>query len=138
LIRKANKEDFQKIFSLAEKFDLDSVDMDTDNFIVAEENGEIVGIGQLKKFGNDFELCCLGVEANSQKKGIGKELVKALVSISKEAGNGNVYLATIIPSYFEKLGFQVVKVFPEFMRKKEEWCGFCKDRKNCTVMQYKT
>ena len=128
-IRNAIRGDLPKIFSLAEKFDLDHRNMQTKNFLIAEEKEKIMGIVQLRKFKSGYELCSLGVEKKHQKQGIGSKLVKALLKGVK----GKIYLATIKPKYFSKLGFVKTEDFPRFMIKKSEWCEGCCPSK-CNIM----
>lgn len=128
-IRPAQADDFPAIRKLAEKLYLDSADMQAEEFLVAEEDKKIVGIGRIIKHPDCLELATFGIDETFRKKGIGKKLAEEL---AKKAG-GQVYLATIIPGYFEKLGFVKVENFPASMIKKSDWCEGC-SRQNCTVM----
>jgi len=129
LIRKANEKDLPHIVRLARKFDLDYEGMEADAFWVAEADGRIAGIVGLRRHSDCRELCSLGVDESFRGRGLGRELVQALI----EATEGDIYLATIIPRYFEKAGFVRVSEFPISMVKKAEWCAGC-DRNFCAVM----
>lgn len=129
IVRTAIAEDFPAIRQLAEKLYLDSADMRAEEFTVAEDERKIVGIGRIIKHPDCRELATFGVEETHRKKGIGKKLIAEL---TKKA-NGPVYLATIIPGYFEKLGFVKAEKVPPSMLKKSDWCKGC-SRQNCTVM----
>jgi len=129
IVRTAKAADFPAIRYLAEKLYLDSADMRAEEFMVAEDERKIVGIGRIIKHPDCRELATFGIEETHRKKGVGKKLVDEL---AKKA-DGPVYLATIIPGYFEKLGFRKAEKIPASMVKKSDWCEGC-SRQNCTVM----
>jgi len=131
LIRPAKELEKDKIRKLAEQFNLDSKDMPHEEFIVAEENEKLVGLVRIKKNKGCFELCSLGVAKEKQGQGIGKELV---ASVTKEPRL--LYLATIIPDFFKKLGFKKVDQIPKCMKKDPAWCEGCPAPEKCTVMKY--
>jgi len=131
-IRKAREEDLASIEALALKFDLDHENMRAGNFIVAEEKGAIIGIGQVIKHKDCTEIASVGVLPEFQKTGIGAAIVKKLL----EGLSGEIYLATINPKYFESFGFKKTLQIPPSMVKKEEWCVGCK-KELCTVMVLK-
>lgn len=128
-VRKARREDLSRIRELASRLKLDSPDMENDAFWVAEDNRRIGGICGLKRHPDCFELVALGVEESKRGQGTGGELVRALIREAKT----DIYLATIIPGFFERLGFSRTSEFPLSMIKNAEWCEGC-DRALCTVM----
>jgi len=105
--------------------------MKGDRFWVAEEDGRIAGMVALKEQPDCLELCALGVEPSHRGRGVAKGLVEALLA---EAA-GAVHLATIIPGFFEALGFvRTEDVPPSFPKKRNtSWCEGC-DQRLCTVM----
>ncbi len=128
-VRKARKSDLPQIIRLAKKCDLDYTGMESDSFWVAAEGPEVVGIVALKKHPDCAELCALGVDEAKRLKGLGRLLVLALL----EKARGDIYLATIIPNFFEKLGFRKTRQIPASMVKKSDWCRDCR-KDLCTVM----
>jgi N-acetylglutamate synthase-like GNAT family acetyltransferase len=128
-IRKAKKADFPQILELAGMYSLDYSGMEADDFWVAEERGEIRGICGLKKHHDCLELCSLGVDEKCRHQGLAKQLVLALLQKIK----GEIHLATIIPEFFEKFGFNKTSRIPGSMIKKSEWCAGC-NREQCTIM----
>jgi len=128
-IRKVRREDLSRVRELAEALGLDSPGMEDDSFWVAEDNGRIEGICGLKRHPDCFELYALGVEESGRGQGIGGDLVRALIGEVK----GDIYLATVIPGFFERVGFSRTSEFPRSMVKGGEWCEGC-DRALCTVM----
>ncbi|MBM3284614.1 MAG: GNAT family N-acetyltransferase [Candidatus Aminicenantes bacterium] len=128
-IRKAGKTDLSQIVTLAAQYNLDYEGMEADDFWVAEEGDKIVGICGLRRHPDCQELCSLGVEEASQKKGLGRELVHTLL---QETGS-DICLATVIPEFFQKLGFERAAAVPPSMIKKADWCAGC-SRDRCTIM----
>jgi len=75
-------------------------------FIVAEEGGAIVGVGQVKPHRDGTrELASIAVVPDHQGRGIGSEIVKALVARE----HGEVLHLTCrarLQGYYERFGFQ--------------------------------
>jgi N-acetylglutamate synthase-like GNAT family acetyltransferase len=128
-IRRARKEDFPQITSLARQLGLDYQGMDDDSFWVAEDGGRIAGIVALKKHADCQELCALGVHSRHRDKGLGRELVQVLL----QSADRDIYLATIIPGFFENCGFDKIAHIPSSLKKSPEWCEGC-SKELCTVM----
>ncbi len=128
-IRKAERTDFSQIIGLAVKHNLDYEGMASDDFWVAVDGGRIVGICGLKKHPDCQELCSLGVEETFQKRGLGTRLSETLLRET----SGDIYLATVIPEFFERLGFKKTGRPPASMIKKSDWCAGC-SRDRCTIM----
>jgi N-acetylglutamate synthase-like GNAT family acetyltransferase len=130
-VRKACSEDIPRAVELARSLGLDYPGMQSDMIWVAEEDGEIAGLVALKKQPDCFELCALGVEPRFRGKGVGKDLVEAVMA----AASGRVHLATIIPEFFEAFRFEksadIPATFPE--KRKTAWCDGCPQAR-CTVM----
>lgn len=128
-VREAVNEDAPGIRALAARFDLDYEDMESDRFWVAVEGGRIAGVCGLKTHPDCLELRSLAVELRSRGRGWGKRLLAAVL----RAAEGDVYLTTVIPGYFESVGFEAVSVVPPSMVKDEAWCAGCR-RDLCRVM----
>ena len=131
LVRKANPEDIPRVVELARSLDMDYPGMESDRLWVAEESGVITGLVALKEHPDCLELCGLGVEPGSRGKGLGKDLVEALMA----EASGDVHLATVIPEFFAACGFEksadIPATFPE--KRNTSWCEGC-PQKRCTVM----
>ena len=133
-LRNAEPSDMENIYNIALKYDLDSNDMKTEDFIVAEEKGKIIGFGRLWKHDDAVELGTIGVVEEYRNKGIAKEIVKYLLGKTKE----NVYLTTLIPGFFEQFGFKTITTkAPQSMIRKKGWCDGC-TKVGCTVMKLST
>ena len=134
-LRKALGSDMDTINKIALKYDLDSNDTKADQFIVAEENNEIIGFGRLLPHAGCLELGTIGVVEEYREKGIAKTIIDALLKAAKTTGRKKIYLTTLIPSYFEKFGFKKLdEAPPDCMIRKKEWCDGCK-KTGCTVMK---
>jgi N-acetylglutamate synthase-like GNAT family acetyltransferase len=128
-IQKAGKADLPEIIALAAKHNLDYEGMAADDFWVAVEADRVVGICGLRQHPDCRELCSLGVEETFQKRGFGRRLVQTLL----QGTRGDIHLATVIPEFFRKLGFEEAGSIPTSMIKKADWCSGC-SRERCTVM----
>jgi len=129
--RKAKKADLPGVVALAMDLGLDYPGMEEDSFWVAEAGGRIAGIVGLKKHPDCLELCALGVEPEYRGQGLAMALVRSLL----DSARADVFLATVIPSFFEACGFVKAADAPRSLSDKRgtDWCEGC-DRKSCTVM----
>jgi N-acetylglutamate synthase-like GNAT family acetyltransferase len=128
-IKKADAADFPQIIHLAKKYDLDYAGMEADDYWVAAEKERIWGICGLKKHPDCLELCSLGVDEEHRGRGLARRLVLALI----HGAGRDLYLATIIPEFFEPFGFVRAASVPASMVKKSDWCAGC-PRERCVVM----
>jgi N-acetylglutamate synthase-like GNAT family acetyltransferase len=129
VVRRALALDWPRIVSLARECGLDYAGMEADEFWVAEEAGRVLGIVALKTHAECRELCALGVDAAWRGRGIGARLVRHLLG----GVDGDVYLATVIPEFFERLGFERSVDVPRSLVKDAAWCVGCR-RELCVVM----
>ncbi len=131
--RKARKADLPRIVELSSSLGLDYPGMEGDDLWVCEDDGgRIAGAVALKRHPDCLELCALGVEPAARGRGMARALVEALMAEAP----GPVYLATVIPGFFETCGFRAVDrdipaTFPS--KRATSWCDGC-DRDRCTVM----
>ena len=78
-------------------------------FTVAENNGEIIGVGALHIIWEDLaEIRALAVSDQHFKQGIGRELVKVLLDEASELGLPKVFALTYQPGFFNKCGFEEI------------------------------
>ena len=130
-IRKAGSKDIPSLVALAASLGLDYEGMDGDTFWAAEADGRVVGLVGLKRHADCQELCALGVDPVFRQRGLGRGLVEALVGGTP----GDIYLATVIPAFFESCGFERPSTAPKTFAEKRltAWCEGC-DTRLCTVM----
>ncbi|MBN1343175.1 MAG: N-acetyltransferase [Phycisphaerae bacterium] len=101
------------------------------DFYVCQEDARVVGCCALEIMWRDLaEIKSLSVEAASQSKGIGRQLVEAAVDEARQLGLRRVFALTRSQGFFERLGFSVVdrnalphKVWDDCLR--------CTRRDNC-------
>lgn len=134
-VRKALAPDLPDAVALARRLGLDYPGLESDRLWVAEEGGRIIGLVALKPHADCLELCALGVDRAHRGRGLAKALIEALMAEAPE----DVYLATIIPDFFEGCGFLILRTdipaaFPA--KRQTDWCEGCL-RERCTVMRRK-
>lgn len=129
LIRSVRPQDFLTIRDLAERLNLAYEDMERDLFWVAEDQARIIGHVGLKRHSDSDELVGLGVSPDCRSTGLGGRLIEALWAETP----GDVYLATIIPGFFERYGFRPTVAVPAGMAKNPDWCEGC-PQERCTIM----
>lgn len=79
------------------------------DFVVAEEEGEIVGMCALHILWHDLaELRTLAVKESLFGQKIGKQLVGFIINEAKELGINKVFTLTYQPGFFQKSGFVVI------------------------------
>lgn len=80
------------------------------DFIVVENEGEIVGCGALHLYGMHLaEVRSITVTNRSKGRGAGRVLIDALLKEAKKQSVTCVCLFTRIPDFFAKMGFQEVE-----------------------------
>lgn len=117
-ITPAQEKDSEQIFHLAKSFDLDCEEFSWKQFLVARNNGSIIGIGRLREYEECIEVATVGVIPEERNKGIGTAIVNELVKI----GPPEIYVSCVIPDFFSRFGFQPLKKFPSVLQKKIDFC----------------
>lgn len=80
------------------------------DFIVVENEGEIVGCGALHLYGMHLaEVRSITVTKNSKGRGAGRVLIDALLKEAHKQSVTCVCLFTRIPDFFAKMGFKEVE-----------------------------
>jgi len=122
-IRPARQEDQQTIVSFIQQAKINPRNIHWENFLVAEENGKIIGIRQVKVHaGGTREVASGFVLPEYQRQGISARLMNEL--LSREAGTLYLMCRDKRAAYYEQFGFQRVAVGPlppDF--RKEYWIG---------------
>lgn len=131
LVREAIPEDVPAGVGLARRLELDYPGLEADRLWVAVESGEVIGLVALRSHPDCLELCALGVDPDHRGKGTAKALVEALMAEAP----GAVHLATVIPGFFEALGFRAATDVPATFpaKRRTAWCEGCR-RDLCKVM----
>lgn len=80
------------------------------DFVVAEEEGEIVAAGALHIVWEDLaEVRALAVAPGKERCGYGKGLVEVLMEEARSLGVSRVFALTYQPGFFERCGFTTVE-----------------------------
>jgi amino-acid N-acetyltransferase len=116
-IRKAELQDVPALFKLISRYVLERILLprpltnlyeDVWEFTVAEENGKLLGCGALKFYNQELaEMRSLCVDERLKSKGVGKKLTEALLDEAERYGLKTVFALTVVPAFFEKLGFRM-------------------------------
>ena len=101
------------------------------DFVVVENEGEIVGCGALHLYGMHLaEIRSITVTNNSKGKGAGRVLIDALMKEAKKQSVTCVCLFTRIPEFFGKMGFVEVEK-EELPDKALKDCNRCPRQNAC-------
>lgn len=132
-LRQARQEDWYPVRALLMQSGLPVDDLGPDrldNFLIAEDDGALVGLIGLDVFDTTGLLRSLVVDKTMRKSGIGGKLVGALESAAETAGITELWLLTIDAApFFERHGFEVVQrdIAPSGIRRTEEFSKLCPD-----------
>jgi N-acetylglutamate synthase-like GNAT family acetyltransferase len=131
-VRTATETDFHAVLSLintafeVERFfknqdRLSAADLEsyfkTGIFLVAEDEGQIVGCIYVKRSGERAYFGLLAIDPSRQKMGIGRRLVAAAEEFARETGAHFmdlriIHLRTELPVIYAKLGYQITGTEP--------------------------
>ena len=90
------------------------------NFIVAEENGRVVGCVHLDEYAPSLsELRSLAVARDGQGKGIGRALVVATEALARQRGSATLFAVSNDEAFFKRFGFEPRHI-PELDRERSE------------------
>ncbi|MCE7987677.1 MAG: GNAT family N-acetyltransferase [Caldilinea sp. CFX5] len=107
-IRPATEADRTAILGLMRPGDFNRVNLQPVCFLVAEEAGRVIGIGQVKRHRDGTpELASLVVAADRRGEGIGQALVRALVA--QHGGPLYLFCLAELEGFYARLGFRRVE-----------------------------
>lgn len=117
-ISKPTAEEFISIQQYIQQFELDNRSLEQEQFLVANQQHQIMGFGRIREYNGSSELCSLGVIEPERNKGIGKILTQQLIQKAKQP----LFLVCIIPDFFRPFGFKETADFPEELNNKLQYC----------------
>ena len=99
-----------------------------EHFLLAERDGEIVGIAGIEMYATTGLLRSVVVAGNSRGAGLGQKLVGTLELAAQAAGIGDLWLLTIdAEKFFARLGYDIVSrdSVPDAIRNCKEFALLC-------------
>lgn len=121
VIRHATESDMVFITENLHRYGFDADDLSQSQFVVAAENGEIIGFGRLRQTGNVYDVGCVAVVEHRRRRGIGTWIVRHLID---SAPVNTVYSVSDMVEYLNKLGFKGATKRPqELIRVLDEACN---------------
>jgi N-acetylglutamate synthase-like GNAT family acetyltransferase len=131
-LRAGRESDLPVIEAVAQQEQLDNRAARPEEYLVAEENGVLIGFGRLLDHPDCWEIACMYVEPGRRRQHIGTKLVEAL--LSRTHPEKPIYAVAGAPDFFTALGFVATKELPASIKAKADFC-----RRNfddvCTVMR---
>lgn len=118
-IRPATADDEPTIRRLINAANLNRMNLHWPNFVVAEEDGAIVGVGQVKTHGDrSRELASIAVVPGRQGEGIGSAIIRTLLTSEQ----GDVLYLTCreqLQGYYERFDFRRLEhaEYPPYFRR---------------------
>lgn len=138
--RKATTDDIESLYELIHIYAVQAIMLprtremlmdQIEHFVVAEQDGKLIGCGSLCHLGPDLvEIRSLGIAPEFKGKGIGTLIIDELMVMARERHVPRLMALTYEVGFFEKNGFEVVEkeIFPEKVWKD---CVYCSKRHAC-------
>jgi N-acetylglutamate synthase-like GNAT family acetyltransferase len=104
-IRSATEADQATIRRLIKEANINPMSLNWPNFVVAEEDGAIVGLGQVKAHGDGSrELASIAVVPARQGRGIGRAIIETL--LAREPGVLHLTCRCELEGFYRPFGFR--------------------------------
>jgi C_GCAxxG_C_C family probable redox protein len=138
-IRPLTQTDLPRVIEMLTAENLPTEDLaetDLNEFLVAEDEGRVVGVGGLEQYGHTGLLRSLAVDQVARGSGIGSRLYEALELQAREKGLLRLYLLTTTAErYFSRMGYAVIErdVAPLPIQKSRQFSSLCPQ--SAVVMQ---
>ena len=101
------------------------------DFVICEENGEIIGCCALHLWSDLAEIRSLAVDEKHWRRGIASKLVNACMDEARTIGVEKVFVLTYQPEFFGRFGFAEEKK-DKFPQKIWVDCAYCPHFPNCS------
>ena len=110
IISKANNYKANVVALLAtEKLPVADLPEHLDNFLVALEHGELIGVAGMEIYGQSALLRSVAVQPSDRNKGVGEKLLHRIEDLARSRGINAIYLLTETASgYFIKKNYQQI------------------------------
>ncbi len=109
-IRQATAADQSTINHIIRDAGINRMSLDWKRFIVAEDDGRVAGVGQIKPHGDGSrELASIAVIPERQGQGIGSEIIRTLVARDTEHGTLYLTCRQQLETYYARFGFSRIE-----------------------------
>lgn len=131
-LRSARQSDLPSVLSLLDRSKLPSAGVADalPHFVIAENEGELVGVAGLEVYGDSALLRSVAVEESWRGSGVGRTLIERALSVTRERGVKDVFLlTTTAEQYFPRFGFTCVSrdSVSKAVQESAEFKGACPD-----------
>ncbi|MDO8281827.1 MAG: arsenic resistance N-acetyltransferase ArsN2 [Thermodesulfovibrionia bacterium] len=138
IFRFAEHKDLPRVSELLAAVDLPYQDIDghISNFLLAEEGGELIGVGGIEIVSNTALLRSLAVKEAARNNGIGKTFVDKIRSFAQLNNVEKLFLLTTTASgFFKKTGFEEIDRtrVPSEIKNTEEFKSICPSSAICMM-----
>ena len=114
IISKANNYKANVVALLAtEKLPVADLPEHLDNFLVALEHGELIGVAGMEIYGQSALLRSVAVQPSDRNKGVGEKLLHRIEDLARSRGINAIYLLTETAS-----GYCIKKNYQQITRNK--------------------
>jgi amino-acid N-acetyltransferase len=133
ILRRPETDDLDDVRELLSAAGLPVADLDAsllDNFLLAESDGEVVGLVGLQIYDTIGLLRSLVVARDARSTGLGGKLVGAIEAAAQTAGIDELWLLTIdAQNFFSRHGYDMAarEQAPECIRQTAEFRELCPD-----------
>jgi len=103
------------------------------NFLVLEENGNLMSCVALERYGADLaEIRSLAVHPDAHGRGVGSKMIDFAFTAARRRGISRVFAVTHAPAFFLRHGFEAVRR-ESLANKIERDCCSCAKRSSCQL-----
>jgi N-acetylglutamate synthase-like GNAT family acetyltransferase len=116
-IHPATQADQKTIERIIRDANINLMSLDWHRFLVAEEDGAIIGVGQIKPHDDGSrELASIAVIPERQRRGVASEIIRAL--LAREQGDLYLICRDELESFYARFGFYRIdsKEIPPYFR----------------------
>lgn len=132
-VRHATEADGAFVEESVKKHHFDVETLNPEEFVVATENGDLIGLGRLRKTGEYYEIDSVLVVEKMRRGGIGSLIVQHLIG---DAPATKIYVLTDLVGFFKRLGFVETQESPPRLSSKLAAACRVKGRRNTVLMVY--
>jgi amino-acid N-acetyltransferase len=131
-LRSAQSADLPGVLDLLGRSDLPSAGVADalPHFVIAENEGQLVGVVGLELYGSSALLRSAAVEESWRRTGVGRTLIESALDLARDRGIDDVFLLTTTAEhYFPRFGFACVTrdAVTDAVKASAEFKGACPD-----------